>query len=72
MECSGNSQVFYFKYSKVEDLVDVLKQVSGMFMVVKEEVEGMVGSGCEVVFIVVSKYSNVLIVIVLQDIMQLL
>ncbi|MDU1267832.1 MAG: secretin N-terminal domain-containing protein [Escherichia coli] len=29
MERSGNSQVFYLKYSKAEDLVDVLKQVSG-------------------------------------------
>ena len=28
MERSGNSQVFYLKYSKAEDLVDVLKQVS--------------------------------------------
>ncbi|EFF8443056.1 type II secretion system protein GspD [Escherichia coli] len=36
MERSGNSQVFYLKYSKAEDLVDVLKQVSGTLTAAKD------------------------------------
>ncbi len=36
MERSGNSQVFYLKYSKAEDLVDVLKQVSGTLTAAKK------------------------------------
>ncbi|WP_310585671.1 secretin N-terminal domain-containing protein, partial [Klebsiella pneumoniae] len=62
MERSGNSQVFYLKYSKAEDLVDVLKQVSGTLTAAKEEAEGTVGSGREVVSIAASKHSNALIV----------
>lgn len=58
MERSGNSQVFYLKYSKAEDLVDVLKQVSGTLTAAKEEAEGTVGSGREVVSIAASKHSN--------------
>lgn len=67
---SGNSQVFYLKYSKAEDLVDVLKQVSGTLTAAKEEAEGTVGSGREVVSIAASKHSNALIVTAPQDIMQ--
>ena len=70
MERSGNSQVFYLKYSKAEDLVDVLKQVSGTLTAAKEEAEGTVGSGREVVSIAASKHSNALIVTAPQDIMQ--
>ncbi|MFP1484243.1 secretin N-terminal domain-containing protein [Escherichia coli] len=69
MERSGNSQVFYLKYSKAEDLVDVLKQVSGTLTAAKEEAEGTVGSGREIVYIAASKHSNALIVTA-QDIMQ--
>lgn len=70
MERSGNSQVFYLKYSKAEDLVDVLKQVSGTLTAAKEEAEGTVGSGREIVSIAASKHSNALIVTAPQDIMQ--
>ena len=70
VERSGNSQVFYLKYSKAEDLVDVLKQVSGTLTAAKEEAEGTVGSGREVVSIAASKHSNALIVTAPQDIMQ--
>ncbi len=70
MERSGNSQVFYLKYSKAEDLVDVLKQVSGTLTAAKEEAEGTVGSGREVVSIAASKHSNALIVTAPQDVMQ--
>ena len=70
MERSGNSQVFYLKYSKAEDLVDVLKQVSGTLTAAKEEAEGTVGSGHELVSIAASKHSNALIVTAPQDIMQ--
>ncbi len=57
-------------YSKAEDLVDVLKQVSGTLTAAKEEAEGTVGSGREVVSIAASKHSNALIVTAPQDIMQ--
>ncbi len=70
MERSGNSQVFYLKYSKAEDLVDVLKQVSGTLTAAKEEAEGTVGSGRDVVSIAASKHSNALIVTAPQDVMQ--
>ena len=70
MERSGNSQVFYLKYSKAEDLVDVLKQVSGTLTSAKEEAEGTTGSRREVVSIAASKHSNALIVTAPQDIMQ--
>ncbi len=70
MERSGNSQVFYLKYSKAEDLVDVLKQVSGTLTSAKEEAEGTTGSGREVVSIAASKHSNALIVTAPQDVMQ--
>lgn len=70
MERSGNSRVFYLKYSKAEDLVDVLKQVSGTLTAAKEEAEGTVGSGREIVSIAASKHSNALIVTAPQDIMQ--
>lgn len=63
MECSGNSQVLYLKYSKTEDLVDVLKQINGTLMVAKEEMEDTVGSGYEVVSIITNKHSSALIVI---------
>ncbi|KAE9950612.1 type II secretion system protein GspD, partial [Escherichia coli] len=52
------------------DLVDVLKQVSGTLTAAKEEAEGTVGSGREVVSIAASKHSNALIVTAPQDIMQ--
>ncbi|TMQ90455.1 secretin N-terminal domain-containing protein, partial [Escherichia coli] len=45
MERSGNSQGFYLKYSKADDLVDVLNQVSGTLTAAEEEAEGTVGSG---------------------------
>ncbi|HAL7629926.1 type II secretion system secretin GspD [Escherichia coli] len=70
MERSGNSQVFYLKYSKAEDLVDVLKQVSGTLTSAKEEAESTTGSGRDVVSIAASKHSNTLIVTAPQDIMQ--
>ncbi|WP_137497849.1 type II secretion system secretin GspD [Escherichia coli] len=70
MERSGNSQVFYLKYSKAEDLVDVLKQVSGTLTSAKEEAEGTTGSRRDVVSIAASKHSNALIVTAPQDIMQ--
>ncbi|EHW3354150.1 type II secretion system secretin GspD [Escherichia coli] len=70
MERSGNSQVFYLKYSKAEDLVDVLKQVSGTLTSAKEEAEGTTGSRREVVSIAASKHSNALIVTAPQDVMQ--
>nr|WP_218071860.1 type II secretion system secretin GspD [Escherichia coli] len=70
MERSGNSRVFYLKYSKAEDLVDVLKQVSGTLTAAKEEAEGTVGSGHDVVSIAASKHSNALVVTAPQDIMQ--
>ncbi len=70
MERNGNSQVFYLKYSKAEDLVDVLKQVSGTLTSAKEEAESTTGSGREVVSIAASKHSNALIVTAPQDIMQ--
>ncbi len=70
MERSGNSQVFYLKYSKAEDLVDVLKQVSGTLTSDKEEAEGTTGSRRDVVSIAASKHSNALIVTAPQDIMQ--
>ncbi|WP_097456952.1 type II secretion system secretin GspD, partial [Escherichia coli] len=70
MERSGNSQVFYLKYSKAEDLVDVLKQVSGTLTSAKEEAESTTGSGRDVVSIAASKHSNALIVTAPQDIMQ--
>ncbi|EBH8768123.1 type II secretion system secretin GspD [Salmonella enterica] len=70
MERSGNSRVFYLKYSKAEDLVDVLKQVSGTLTSAKEEAEGTTVSGRDVVSIAASKHSNALIVTAPQDIMQ--
>ncbi|HHN9985566.1 TPA: type II secretion system secretin GspD [Escherichia coli] len=70
MERSGNSRVFYLKYSKAEDLLEVLKQVSGTLTAAKEEAEGTAGSGREVVSIAASKHSNALIVTAPQDIMQ--
>ncbi len=70
MERSGNSQVFYLKYSKAEDLVDVLKQVSGTLTSAKEEAESTTGSGRDVVSIAASKHSNALIVTAPQDVMQ--
>ncbi|MEZ3031616.1 MULTISPECIES: type II secretion system secretin GspD [Escherichia] len=70
MERSGNSQVFYLKYSKAEDLVDVLKQVSGTLTAAKEEAEGTTTSEREIVSIAASKHSNALIVTAPQDIMQ--
>lgn len=69
MERNGNSQVFYLKYSKAEEIVDVLKQVSGTLTAAKEEAEGTTGSGREVVSIAASKHSNALIVTAPQDIM---
>lgn len=70
MERQGNSQVFYLKYSKAQDLVEVLKQVSGTLKAAKEEAEGVTGKGREVVSIAASKDSNALIVTAPQDIMQ--
>ncbi len=70
MERSGNSQVFYLKYSKAEDLVDVLKQVSGTLTAAKDEAEGTTTSEREIVSIAASKHSNALIVTAPQDIMQ--
>ncbi len=70
MERSGNSQVFYLKYSKAENLVDVLKQVSGTLTAAKEEAEGTTTSEREIVSIAASKHSNALIVTAPQDIMQ--
>lgn len=70
MERQGNSQVFYLKYSKAEELVEVLKQVSGTLKAAKEEAEGVSGRGRDVVSIAASKYSNALIVTAPQDIMQ--
>ncbi len=63
--------MFYLKYSKAEDLVDVLKQVSGTLTAAKEEAEGTVGSGREVVSIAASKHSNALIVTAPQDMQSL-
>lgn len=48
----------------------MLKQVSGTLTAAKEEAEGTVGSGREVVSIAASKHSNALIVTAPQDIMQ--
>lgn len=70
MERSGNSQVFYLKYSKAEDLVEVLNQVSGSLKAAQGE--GQVGarSRQDVVSIAASKTSNALIVTAPQDIMR--
>ncbi|MGL4927958.1 MAG: type II secretion system secretin GspD [Plesiomonas shigelloides] len=70
MERTGNSQVFYLKYSKAEDLVEVLNQVSGTLKAAKEEAEGSSGSQRDVVSIAASKNSNALVVTAPQDIMQ--
>ncbi len=45
MERSGNSQVFYLKYSKAEDLVDVLKQVSGTLTSAKKKQKALPVAG---------------------------
>lgn len=70
MERQGNSQVFYLKYSKADELVEVLKQVSGTLKAAKEEAGGASASGRDLVSIAASKYSNALIVTAPQDIMQ--
>ncbi|UCQ26587.1 type II secretion system secretin GspD [Edwardsiella tarda] len=70
MERNGNSQVFYLKYSKAEELVDVLKQISSTLTAAKGGGEGTAGSGREVVSIAASKHSNALIVTAPQDIMR--
>ncbi|MGP3592333.1 type II secretion system secretin GspD [Vagococcus sp. WN89Y] len=70
MERQGNSQVFYLKYSKADELVEVLKQVSGTLKAAKEEAEGLSGNSRDMVSIAASKYSNALIVTAPQDIMQ--
>lgn len=70
MERSGNSQVFYLKYSKAEDLVEVLNQVSGSLKAVQGEGQAGVRSRQDVVSIAASKTSNALIVTAPQDIMR--
>lgn len=70
MERNGNSQVFYLKYSKAEDLLEVLKQVSGTLTAAKREAEGTGAAGRDIVSIAASKHSNALIVTAPQDIMQ--
>lgn len=70
MERSGNSQVFYLKYSKAEDLVDVLNQVSGSLKAAQGEGQAGVRSRQDVVSIAASKTSNALIVTAPQDIMR--
>lgn len=70
MERNGNSMVFYLKYSKAEDMVEVLKQVSGTLTAAKEEAEGAETTGSDIVSIAASKHSNALIVTAPQDIMQ--
>lgn len=69
MERTGNSQVFYLKYSKAEDLVGVLKEVSGTLTTAKKEIEGVTSLGRDIVSIASSKHSNALIVTAPQDIM---
>ena len=68
MERSGNSQVFYLKYSKAEDLVDVLKQVSGTLTAAKAEAERTVRSGRGGVSIAAIKHSHALLVTAPPDI----
>ena len=70
MERSGNSQVFYLKYSKAEDLVEVLNQVSGSLKAAQGEGQAGVRSRQDVVSIAASKTSNALIVTAPQDIMR--
>ncbi len=68
MERSGNSSIL--SNTAKPKMVDVLKQVSGTLTAAKEEAEGTVGSGREIVSIAASKHSNALIVTAPQDIMQ--
>lgn len=70
MERSGNSQVFYLKYSKAEDLVEVLNQVCGSLKAAQGEGQAGVRSRQDVVSIAASKTSNALIVTAPQDIMR--
>ena len=70
MERSGNSQVFYLKYSKAEDLVEVLNQVSGSLKAAQGEGQAGARSRQDVVSIAASKTSNALIVTAPQDIMR--
>ncbi|MBO1110006.1 type II secretion system protein GspD, partial [Plesiomonas shigelloides] len=67
---SGNSQVFYLKYRKAEDLVEVLNQVGGSWKAAQGEGQAGARSSQDVVAIAASKTSNALIVTAPQDIMR--
>lgn len=69
-EQNGNTQVFYLKYSKAEELVELLKQVSGALKSTKSDAQGAYGQGNEAVSIAASKGSNALVVTAPADIMQ--
>ncbi|WP_433961425.1 secretin N-terminal domain-containing protein, partial [Escherichia coli] len=51
MERRGNSQVLKLKYSKAEDLVDVLQQDTGTLTAAKDKAEDNVGTEPEVDYI---------------------
>ncbi|MGL4978805.1 MAG: type II secretion system secretin GspD, partial [Plesiomonas sp.] len=73
IENTGNSRVFYLKYSKAEDLVEVLNQVSGTLKAGKDAQQGQAGGGSRgnaLVSIAANKNTNALVVTAPQDIMQ--
>ncbi|MEL4204329.1 type II secretion system protein GspD [Plesiomonas shigelloides] len=69
---TGNSRVFYLKYSKADDLVEVLNQVSGNLKSAKEAQQGQAASarGNTLVSIAANKNTNALVVTAPPDIMQ--
>lgn len=69
-EENGNTQVFYLKYSKAEELVELLNQVSGALTSAKSDDQGSDGQGNSAVSIAASKGSNALVVTAPADIMQ--
>lgn len=69
---TGNSRVFYLKYSKADDLVEVLNQVSGNLKSAKEAQQGQATAarGNTLVSIAANKNTNALVVTAPPDIMQ--
>ncbi|MFL1802578.1 type II secretion system secretin GspD [Plesiomonas shigelloides] len=68
---TGNSRVFYLKYSKADDLVEVLNQVSGNLKSAKEAQQGQAAArGNTLVSIAANKNTNALVVTAPPDIMQ--